>query len=502
MGVLILIGYCILGFLLCWSIIPFVRKAALHYGWADDHKSFHHTHKMPVPRFGGIAFGIAFILLGGMALMMGNPARFQANLTLYLGSLAMLTMGLCDDFRPLGAKVKLLAQMLIAVGTYLGGLRIEVIGDPFSGHTIELGILSLPITVLWLVALTNLINLIDGIDGLAGGISLMVMVLLVYVGFQTFTFPTLVAAGMIGVLVGFLRFNFPPATIYMGDGGAYFLGFLMGGLTVVTSHKGTIAAAMAAPLFCLALPILDVTLAICRRGLKGLPVFRPDRQHIHHRLVALGFSRRRTVLILYSLTALCFCMALAVFWSQGRLMPVLAGALFIVIGISAHFFGFIRNFTDITGQFDSSLQLRKDTRNALAMMNWLQVEAECCDTMQELWASYCLMVRRLGFTQIKLIIHDEPDQRVKSNPFDRNNGDKQNCLRQEISFANMQAIEFEADISFSAKSFEHLSELAAEAWLKAAQIWQKHHEFHNVRFSNTPPQTGLVKSPGEVFLAE
>ena len=122
MGGLILIGFCILGFLLCWSAIPLVRKAAMYYGWTDGHKSFHHTHTVPVPRFGGIAFGIAFVLLGGAALIMGDPLRFQANLTIYLGSLAMLTMGLCDDFRPLGAKVKLLVQVLIAVGAYCAGL--------------------------------------------------------------------------------------------------------------------------------------------------------------------------------------------------------------------------------------------------------------------------------------------------------------------------------------------------------------------------------------------
>jgi UDP-GlcNAc:undecaprenyl-phosphate GlcNAc-1-phosphate transferase len=138
----------------------------------------------------------------------------------------------------------------------------------------------------WLVAFTNLINLIDGIDGLAGGIALMLMALLAYVGFGPGpVFSVLLATGMAGALMAFLLYNFPPARIYMGDGGAYFLGFLIGTLTIVNSSKGTALAALVAPLFALALPIVDVGLAIARRAIKGLPIYRPDRKHLHHRLV-------------------------------------------------------------------------------------------------------------------------------------------------------------------------------------------------------------------------
>src|SRR5437867_2793106 len=175
---------------------------------------------------------------------------------------------------------------MIATATYSWGVQIELFKNPFTGTEYALGFGGYLATVVWLVAMTNLINLIDGIDGLAGGIGFMLMCLLAYVGWGVdLRFSTVAAGGMAGALLGFLYYNFPPAKIYMGDGGAYFLGFLIGVLAIVNSNKGTVVAALIAPLFALALPIADVLLAIFRRWLSGLPIFRPDRKHIHHQLI-------------------------------------------------------------------------------------------------------------------------------------------------------------------------------------------------------------------------
>jgi UDP-N-acetylmuramyl pentapeptide phosphotransferase/UDP-N-acetylglucosamine-1-phosphate transferase len=178
----------------------------------------------------------------------------------------------------LGAKRKLLGQLLIASGAYFLGIAINQFQIPFTGHVVHLGFWSWPVTVCWLVVMTNFINLIDGVDGLAGGICLMLMSLLVYVGGGAGPM-SFIAAGMAGALLGFLRFNFPPARIYMGDGGAYFLGFLIGCISIVSSQKGTIFAALSAPLLVLALPILDTLLAILRRGLRGRKLARSDTKH-------------------------------------------------------------------------------------------------------------------------------------------------------------------------------------------------------------------------------
>ena len=158
----------------------------------------------------------------------------------------------------------------------------------------------------------------------------MLMVLLAYVGHQSGTIELLVA-GMVGALLGFLRFNFPPARIYLGDGGAYFLGFQIGLFAILSSHKGTVFAALTAPLFVLALPILDTALAILRRGLRGLPIFRPDRKHLHHQMLGMGLSRRKVVLYFYAITLIFLVMGFAAFWSRGQLIPVLMGLATLIL---------------------------------------------------------------------------------------------------------------------------------------------------------------------------
>ena len=261
-------------------------------------------------------------------------------------------------------------------------------------------------TVIWLVALTNLINIIDGIDGLAGGISLMLMVLMVHASLGSSTFLLLLAVGMIGGLLGFLYFNFPPARIYMGDGGAYFLGFLIGGLTLVTAQKGTVAAALVAPVFALALPILDVTLAIVRRGVKGLPVFRPDRRHIHHRLVEFGFSHRRTLLTLYVLSTLFLLMAFGVFWSQGRLIPLFLGLSFLVVIFIVHSFGLVSSKYSIRTFWHEMQSLRRETRYTMLLAQWLEMEAERCLTPEELWKNFVFFADKLEFAEVKLHLRE------------------------------------------------------------------------------------------------
>ena len=259
----------------------------------------HHTHRQPVPRLGGLALAIAFI---GIEVFMAvvcpeQRAKIPGRLVVLLSSLAMFALGFWDDLKPLGAKRKLLGQIAIALTVCAFGIGIQKFKIPFTSTILDLGGWGVFLTVLWLVGMTNLINLIDGVDGLAGGICLMLMGLLAYVGHDSGSFECLVS-GMAGALLGFLWFNFPPARVYLGDSGAYFLGFQIGLFAIINSHKGTIFAALVAPLFVLALPILDTTLAILRRGLRGLPIFRADRRHLHHHLLQMGLSRRRVVLLL------------------------------------------------------------------------------------------------------------------------------------------------------------------------------------------------------------
>ncbi|HYG33325.1 MAG TPA: MraY family glycosyltransferase, partial [Clostridia bacterium] len=253
----------ILGMGITFFVIPLILRVASGASFLNRPADLHHTQKTAVPRLGGLALAVAFASIELIIAVFFPEHREQTSgrNVIVFSSLAMFALGFWDDIRPIGAKTKLGGQVLIALFVCVQGIGIQVFKVPFSGITIDLGGWGVLLTVLWLVGMANLINLIDGVDGLAGGICLMLMVLLAFVGHQSGSFE-LLASGMAGALLAFLWFNFPPARIYMGDGGAYFLGFQIGLFSLVNSHKGTVFAALVAPLFVLALPIADTVLAI------------------------------------------------------------------------------------------------------------------------------------------------------------------------------------------------------------------------------------------------
>jgi UDP-GlcNAc:undecaprenyl-phosphate GlcNAc-1-phosphate transferase len=313
----------------------------------------------------------------------------------------------------------------------------------------------------------------------------MLMCLLGYVGAGVdMSFTTLLAAGMAASLLGFIYFNFPPAKIYMGDGGAYMLGFLIGLLALVNSHKGTVAAALLAPLFALALPIVDVTLAILRRGLKGLPIFRPDKNHIHHLLLKFGFSRRRSVLLLYSFSVAALLLAFGVFWSQGRLLPLMFGCLFFILAFTARSLGLLQDVFSLRTRLTNSLALRMETRYALTLSQWLELESERRVSLEELWDDFQFVVRKLGFSSVTLRLKSE----TRAWRTSLLEGDTARLQRMEYGVNGCGQLTFEADEQvMPSKLFELLCELAAETWHKAASRWH--------RLNEVPMEFGVTASP-------
>jgi len=470
-----MVGYGTIGFLICWSLIPILQRC--RRGAPAERRHFHHEASVPISRLGGLAVMSAFVIIAASAAAWYGfePLRQTHQWGVLLGSLASFGLGFRDDLKPVPAKLKLLGQVVIATGVFYSGVKIDYFREPLSGQVYVLGPWALAATVIWLVALTNLINLIDGIDGLAGGIALMLLSLLACFGFANDPFALLLTVGVAGAVVAFLWFNFPPAKIYLGDGGAYLLGFLIGALTITSAQKGTVAAGLIAPLFALALPIADVVLAMLRRGLKGLPLFRPDRKHIHHRLVEFGFTRRGAVLILYGLSLSCSLLALAVFWSRGQLAPILFGAIFLIFFFSARLFGFVKDWHAVGRELGVALSLRKETRYALALCEWLEMEAERCEHLQELWTTYLFITRKLGLSQVKLVLESGGD--LARNLAAPRAGTEFHRQRRDLPLANLRAIEFGSESSaMSPRLFEHLTELAAEAWMKAVQRWQAVHQ--------------------------
>jgi len=258
----------------------------------------------PVPRVGGVAVFVAVIAAMAAAAWVGAPGIShvldQAGLYggIFAGATLLLAIGLADDFLDLSPAVKLLAQGLAAMLACSGGLSLRLV--QFGPHlTVSLGWVGVPLAVFWIIAVTNAFNFIDGLDGLASGVGIVgfgaTLVSALVLGRSDVALVSLV---LIGALFGFLRYNFAPAKIYLGDSGSLFIGYLLATLSLVGATSSTTAALVYVPVFALALPLLDGAVAIMRRWLRHMPVWKGDHRHIHHRVLAMGLSKRQSVALL------------------------------------------------------------------------------------------------------------------------------------------------------------------------------------------------------------
>ena len=264
------------------------RQKGIGFDMPDGHRK---SHDKVISRLGGLPIFIT--LLAGLAFAMLNLPTFPSDWwPLLLCNTLVFIIGFLDDLKPLGAKWKLLGQIGAAAILYALGESIDVLSSPFGSGSIALGWWAPVVTILWLVAIPNIINLIDGMDGLATGFGLFLCVTLAFVGhFSSRADVVMMAALMAGALAGFLMFNFPPAKIFLGDGGAYLIGFFIASVSLSTSQKGYVVGALFVMVVALGVPILDTLFAILRRAVRGVPLFRADAEHIHHRLILLGYSK-------------------------------------------------------------------------------------------------------------------------------------------------------------------------------------------------------------------
>ena len=300
---------------------PLVRAAAIRFGALDQALTSRKIHGKPVPRLGGLAIVFSFyvplvalliVQTGTGQLLWGDPRR---ALALGAGGLAIAALGAFDDLRGADARSKLTVQFLVAVAMWAAGFRVDAISTPFGA--LDLGLLGLPFTVLWIVGVTNALNLIDGLDGLATGIALAAAATIFWVSVNDGRLlVALVMACLAGSLLGFLRYNFNPASIFMGDSGSLFVGFVLASTALETRHRSTTAVALIVPIVALALPIGDTLLAMTRRMARGQPLFSSDRGHLHHRLMDRGLSHRSTVLALYAIALVLAGVAVALYGSD------------------------------------------------------------------------------------------------------------------------------------------------------------------------------------------
>ena len=311
--------YHLLAFLIATAIVmvttPIVKTIGLRSGRVDlpgERK----VHERPMVRLGGVSIFLGFVTALLVVWSLGAfgwlpQSQEFAIWGVALGSLAVFALGLADDLLNLSPFVRLLLQTVIATLCWNVGVSIDFLTIPGIG-LVQLGMFSLPITVLWLVGMTNAVNWIDGLDGLAAGVSgISAVVMLVVSLFMDQPAAALIAAALAGGALGFLRYNFNPAQIFMGDGGSYFMGFTLAGVGAIGLVKAAAVTSVVLPYVILAVPLLDMSAVILDRLRSGQSPFRADKRHLHHRLLSAGLSHRATVLFIYALTLWVGSLALA-----------------------------------------------------------------------------------------------------------------------------------------------------------------------------------------------
>lgn len=379
---------------LALSLTPLIRRVSSAMGLVDAPDGRRKLHSSPVPRTGGVAVAMSYALSFTIVWMLGVASFPDSPIVVMVGAPAILMflVGLCDDLFSLASIQKLAGQVAAASLAYALGLRIDVVAGFEIGQAA-----GLVLTLLWLVGCSNAFNLIDGVDGLAAGVGLVATL-------TTFTAAlmqgnrelTLMTLPLAGALLGFLRFNFNPASIFLGDSGSLLIGFLLAAYGIIWSQKSATLLGLTAPVMALALPLLDVGLSVIRRFLRRRPIFAADRGHIHHRLLDAGFTERKTALVLYGCCAAGAALSLVHTIFQGRTAGLLV-TLFCLLSVLA-----IRRL-----QYDefSALcaVLRRDVlRSALATqvsLAKLEREVRRASGIEECLAIFEEGAAELGFTR-------------------------------------------------------------------------------------------------------
>ena len=399
--ILILLSSSALSYLLTF----WIARLASERGWAQ--REGDGSTGEGTPRLGGLAVFAAILLSCGAALLLHNMVteRLLAvgtlGLTLVAACSIVFCIGIYDDLRGARPWQKLAVQTIAAGLLYAGGFRIQILSNPFTHTPVSLGWLALPLTVLWLVAISNAFNLIDGMDGLAAGVGLFAGVaLFLLAAMVSNVFVAAVAAAIAGALLGFLPHNFQPARIYLGDSGSLTAGLALAALSIVSEQKGPVMVTMAIPLLIFGLPLLEVGVTTTRRLLSGHPLFGRDEDHLHHRLIKIGVAKRLALFMLYGLAALFALSSLLLVNYSGTVAPliaVLCGAFaWIVVG-QMHY----PEFTELDAHIRQALSTQPAVlRNQIAIRKATGA-LERAASPGELWDCLTALTNQLGFVEAR-----------------------------------------------------------------------------------------------------
>lgn len=339
-------------FAVTYIMVPVSKRIAMRLG-AIDYPGNRRVNRTPIPRCGGIAifvgFMATFLLVSLLARTYGNcildfVMERDVNGFLLVGGIAlMFVVGLVDDVRQLGPKVKFLWQIASCAIVFASGISFDVVANPFDGSLIPLGVLDGPLTVLYLLVFVNVTNLIDGLDGLAAGLVAIVAACLLALVIPSGSFTvSAMCLGLIGACLAFLRYNFYPATVFMGDSGSLFLGLIVGIISIMGVARTASLVLMLVPLVIAGVPVIDTASAVVRRILAHKHIDEADMGHVHHRLLNLGYSQRKAVLILYTCSAALGVAGVSVGYIDGPGRFAVLGAMAAIVAIAIWKLGLFR----------------------------------------------------------------------------------------------------------------------------------------------------------------
>ena len=389
-------------FIISLVLTPICRDVFRSYGVVDQPDAARKVHRYPIPRVGGLAIAISYLVAYVLVRPEeGSQLAQQLSLVWRLipGAALAFGIGLLDDLFNLRAWIKLAGQLAAAGLACVGGVRILSIG----GASMDAW-WNVPLTMLWLLACMNAFNLVDGLDGLAVGVGLFATLTVFTAAMMQHNMVLAVATfPLAGALLAFLCYNFNPATIFLGDSGSLLIGFLLGCYAAIWSNKSATLLGMTAPLMALSIPLLDVALAIVRRFLRRQPIFTADRGHIHHRLLDRGFTPRRVVLVLYGLCGLAAAFSLL----QG-VVHSFAGALLLLFGVfvllGIQYLGYaefdLAGKLLFSGEFQRSVSAQLDLRKFRAALAAAGTPAGCWEVVREACGKF-------GFQQVRLCLAGE-----------------------------------------------------------------------------------------------
>ncbi|NLZ38107.1 MAG: undecaprenyl/decaprenyl-phosphate alpha-N-acetylglucosaminyl 1-phosphate transferase [Firmicutes bacterium] len=294
-----------IAFIVSLVATPLIARLAFLIG-AVDKPNARKVHNSYMPRLGGLAIFAGFCT--ATVTLVGQDPKIAG---LLFGSTVVLLFGIADDIRGISPWMKLLGQFMAALIVIYFGIKIDYVNNPLNGF-FQLGALGIPLTIFWIMGITNAVNLIDGLDGLASGISAIALLTFAVIAYQSnLNTAAQLSLILVGAILGFLRYNFYPAKIFLGDSGSMFLGFIISGISAYGIVNGAPPYAFIISILALGVPILDTFLAIIRRYHDKRPIFQADKEHIHHRLLSRGLTHRQAVLVIYGIS---LCLSASALW--------------------------------------------------------------------------------------------------------------------------------------------------------------------------------------------